>query len=399
MPDEPVRYLAGIRVLDFTFQAAGAYAAMLLGSLGAQVIKVESASRPDPTRQRVNRPYIHSVFYEDVNLDKQAITINMKSPEGQELAKRLAGASHVVADCYRPGVMQKWGMGHADLRERYPHLVTASLTAAGQDGPYARLPGYAGIFNALSGAGNLTGYPDGPPTEFRTSMDMRAGALFAMAIAQGLLHAKRTGQGRSIDFSASEAGSTSVGDSIVEASVEGSDPGRRGNRDPRFAPSGVFACRDGWLALAVRSDEQWRQLVARLEQDGRPRPEGLETASARLADRDAAEAYVAAALESLDRAGAFELLSACGVPAGPVMDGGDLVADEHLAARGLFVRTPVTTSDTTRLVTSAPWVIDGRRPQPRPAPDLGAHTDAVLASVLGMSDSEIDALRTSGALS
>lgn len=399
MPDEPIRYLAGIRVLDFTFQAAGAYAAMLLGSLGAQVIKVESASRPDPTRQRVNRPYIHSVFYEDVNLDKQAITINMKSPEGQELAKRLAGESHVVADCYRPGVMQKWGMGHADLRERYPHLVTASLTAAGQDGPYARLPGYAGIFNALSGAGNLTGYPDGPPTEFRTSMDMRAGALFAMAIAQGLLHAKRTGQGRSIDFSASEAGSTSVGDSIVEASVEGSDPGRRGNRDPRFAPSGVFACRDGWIALAVRSDEQWHQLVSRLEQDGRPRPEGLATASSRLADRDAAEAYVAAALESLDRANAFELLSSCGVPAGPVMDGGDLVADEHLAARGLFVRTPVTTSDTTRLVTSAPWVIDGRRPQPQPAPDLGADTDAVLASVLGMSPSEIADLRASGVLS
>lgn len=399
MPDEPIRYLAGIRVLDFTFQAAGAYAAMLLGSLGAQVIKVESASRPDPTRQRVNRPYIHSVFYEDVNLDKQAITINMKSPEGQELAKRLAGESHVVADCYRPGVMQKWGMGHAHLRERYPHLVTASLTAAGQDGPYARLPGYAGIFNALSGAGNLTGYPDGPPTEFRTSMDMRAGALFAMAIAQGLLAAKRTGQGRSIDFSASEAGSTSVGDSIVEASVEGSDPGRRGNRDPRFAPSGVFACRDGWIALAVRSDEQWRQLVSRLEQDGHPRPEGLETRSARLADRGAAEAYVAAALDPLDRAGAFELLSSCGVPAGPVMDGGDLVADEHLAARGLFVRTPVTTSDTTRLVTSAPWLIDGHRPQPQPAPELGVHTDAVLASVLGMSDSEIEALRASGALS
>ncbi len=399
MPDEPIRYLAGIRVLDFTFQAAGAYAAMLLGSLGAQVIKVESASRPDPTRQRVNRPYIHSVFYEDVNLDKQAITINMKSPEGQELAKRLAGESHVVADCYRPGVMQKWGMGHAQLRERHPHLVTASLTAAGQDGPYARLPGYAGIFNALSGAGNLTGYPDGPPTEFRTSMDMRAGALFALAIAQGLLHAKRTGQGRSIDFSASEAASTSVGDSIVEASVEGRDPGRRGNRDPRFAPSGVFACRDGWIALAVRSDEQWHQLVSRLEQDGHPRPDGLETASARLADRGAAEAYVGAALEPLDRAGAFELLGSCGVPAGPVMDGGDLVGDEHLAARGLFVRTPVTTSDTTRLVTSAPWVIDGRRPQPQPAPELGADTDAVLASVLGMSDSELDALRASGALS
>lgn len=399
MPDEPIRYLAGIRVLDFTFQAAGAYAAMLLGSLGAQVIKVESASRPDPTRQRVNRPYIHSVFFEDVNLDKQAITINMKSPEGQELAKRLAGESHVVADNYRPGVMQKWGMGHAQLREHYPHLVTASLTAAGQDGPYARLPGYAGIFNALSGAGNLTGYPDGPPTEFRTSMDMRGGALFALAIAQGLLQAKRTGQGRSIDFSASEAGSTSVGDSIVEASVEGSDPGRRGNRDPRFAPSGVFACSDGWIALEVRSDEQWHWLVSRFEQDGHPRPEGMETASARLADRDVAEAWVAAALEPLDRASAFELLSSCDVPAGPVMDGGDLVADEHLASRGLFVRTPVTASVTTRLVTSAPWVIDGRRPQPQPAPDLGADTDVVLASVLGMSESEIDALRASGALS
>lgn len=399
MPDAPIRYLAGIRVLDFTFQAAGAYAAMLLGALGAQVIKVESASRPDPTRQRVNRPYIHSVFYEDVNLDKQAITIDMKSPEGQELAKRLAGESHVVADCYRPGVMQKWGMGHAELRERHPHLVTASLTAAGQDGPYARLPGYAGIFNALSGAGNLTGYPDGPPTEFRTSMDMRAGALFAMAIAQGLLHSKRTGEGRSIDFSASEAGTVSVGDSIVESSVEGNESGRRGNHDPRFAPSGIFACRDGWIALAVRSDREWEQLVSRLAEDGRSRPEGLGTVTQRLASRELADAYVAAAVADLDRATAFDHFSACGIPAGPVMDGGDLVQDEHLAARQYFTRTPVVTSDTTRLVARAPWLIDGVRPQPEPAPELGAHTDAVLGSVLGMSSAEITQLRDSGVLS
>lgn len=399
MSDDAIRYLDGIRVLDFTFQAAGAYAAMLLGALGAQVIKVESASRPDPTRQRVNRPYIHSVFYEDVNLDKQAITIDMKTPAGQELAMRLAGESHVVADCFRPGVMQKWGMGHADLRARYPHLTTASLTAAGQSGPYARLPGYAGIFNALSGAGNLTGYVGGPPTEFRTSMDMRAGALFAMAIAQGILHAQRTGVGLAIDFSASEAASVSVGDSIVEYSLAGCELERRGNLDPHFAPSGVFACRDGWIALAVRSDREWEQLVSRLEEDGRSRPDGLDTASQRLASRELADAYVSAAVEDLDRATAFDRLSACGIPAGPVMDGRDLVQDEHLAAREYFTRTPVTTSDTTRLVARAPWLIDGVRPQPEPAPELGAHTEAVLDSVLGMSSAEIAQLRESGVLS
>lgn len=398
MSDAPVRYLAGIRVLDFTFQAAGAYATMLLGSLGAQVIKIESATRPDPTRQRVNRPYIHSVFYEDVNLDKQAIAINMKHSEGQELAKRLAGKSHAVVDCYRPGVMQKWGMGHAELRERHPHLTTASLTAAGQSGPYARLPGYAGIFNALSGAGSLTGYDGGPPTEFRTSMDMRAGSLFAMSIAQGLLHYTRTGEGLAIDFSASEAASLSVGDSIAEYSLGGRPPERRGNRSPAFAPSGVFKCRDGWIAVEVRSDHEWDQLVSRLEQEGRPRPEGLDAASDRRASRERADAHVAAAIEGLDRTTAHELFSSCGVPAGPVMDGGDVVANDHLASRGYFGRTKVTTSDTTRLVVRAPWLIDGTRPQAEPAPKLGVHTDAILSSVLGMSSAEIADLRESGIL-
>ncbi len=399
MSDDAIRYLDGFRVLDFTFQAAGAYATMLLGALGAQVIKVESASRPDPTRQRANRPYIHSVFYEDVNLDKQAITIDMKAPEGQKLAKRLAGESHVVADCFRPGVMQKWGMGHAELRECYPHLTTASLTAAGQSGPYARLPGYAGIFNALSGAGSLTGYVGGPPTEFRTSMDMRAGALFAMAIAQGVLHSKRTGIGLAIDFSASEAASVSVGDSIVEHSLAGYKPERRGNDDPRFAPSGVFACRDGWIALAVRSDQEWERLVSRLHEDGWPRPDGLVMASQRLASRELADAYVAAAIAGFDRATAFDYLSDCGIPAGPVMDGGDLVQDEHLATRECFTRTPLTTSDTTRLVVQSPWLVDGVRPQPDPAPALGAHTDAILGSVLGLSSAEIAQLRESWVLS
>jgi len=339
------------------------------------------------------------VFYEDVNLDKQAITIDMKTPAGQELAQRLAGESHVVVDCFRPGVMAKWGLGHADLRERHPHLTTASLTAAGQSGPYARLPGYAGIFNALSGAGALTGYHGGPPTEFRTSMDMRAGALFAMAIAQGILHAKRTGVGLAIDFSASEAASVSVADSIVERSLSGTDPVRRGNLDPRYAPSGVFACRDGWIALTVRDDREWEALVSRLEAGGSPRPGGLGSSDRRLASRQLADAHVADALAELDRATAFDLLSACGIPAGPVMDGGDQVEDRHLAAREYFTRTEVTTSATTRLVVRAPWMIDGVRPRPQPAPELGADTDTVIGSVLGLSSAQLARLRDDGVLS
>ena len=391
--------LAGVRVVDFTFQAAGAHGAMLLAGLGAEVIKVESAVRPDPTRGRIkDRPYQHSVFFEDVNLGKLSIAVNLKRPEGVAVVRRLIDRSQATVDNFRPGVLARLGLDPDRLVAERPDLVCASLSAAGGTGPLAGLPGYAGIFNALSGFGELTGYAGGPPTELRTSMDMRAGAVLAMAVVAGLVGAKRTGRGGRIDFSAAEAISMLCGDSLAEYSLAGALPRRRGNADPVFAPHGVYPCRDGWLFLATRTDDEWARLAGLLARDGVTVDDRFAGGADRLARRDEVDALVGRWTALLDRQPAVELLQAAGIPAAPAVTGADVGKDPQFVSREFVTRTRVATTERTRAVCEMPWLVDGRRPDHLDPPELGRDTDDVLDRVLGMTGEEIAELRDAGVL-
>jgi crotonobetainyl-CoA:carnitine CoA-transferase CaiB-like acyl-CoA transferase len=389
------RLLDGVRVVDFTFQAAGAYGAMLLACLGAEVIKVESSVKPDPTRGRIkDRPYQHSVFFEDVNLGKRSVAVNLKRPEGVAVVRRLIGESHAVIDNFRPGVMTRLGLDPDELLAERPSLVCASLSAVGGNGPYARLPGYAGIFNALSGLGEMTGYVGGPPTELRTSVDMRAGAVFATAIVAGLVGARRTGRGGRIDFSAAEGISLLCGDSLAEWSLAGRLPERRGNGHPTMSPHGVYPCRDGWLFLAARDDDEWSRLSALLGATD----DGLATSEQRVARRDAVDALVGGWTATLDRRAAFDLLQRADIAAAPAWDAAELSADPQLAARSFVNRTTVATTERTRAVCEPPWLVAGRRPQHTEPPVLGRDTADVLRAVLRLPDDEIHSLQESGVL-
>lgn len=390
--------LAGVRIVDFTFQAAGAYGAMLLAGLGAEVLKMESAAHPDPTRGRIkDRPYSHSVFFEDVNLGKTSVAVNLKHPEGVDVVRRLIEHSHAAMDNFRPGVLTRLGLDPDEFVAQRPDLVWASLSAVGADGPLAALPGYAGIFNALSGFGEMTGYIGGPPTEMRTSMDMRAGAVLAMSVVAGLVGAKRTGRGGRIDFSAAEAISMLCGDSLSEYSLAGVRPARIGNTDRTYAPHGVYACRDGWLFLAARSDAEWAGLARLLARAGVD-VSAFAAREDRLARRDDLDALVEGWTSALDRGAAFDLLAAEGVPAGPAVTGADIVKDPHFTAREYVTRTRVATTERTRAVCEMPWRVDGHRPNMTEPPEFGRDTHAVLRRVLDMTDAEVDALEQTGAL-
>jgi crotonobetainyl-CoA:carnitine CoA-transferase CaiB-like acyl-CoA transferase len=393
------RLLAGVRVVDFTFQAAGAYGAMLLACLGAEVIKVESAVHPDPTRGRIkDRPYSHSVFFEDVNVGKLSLALNLKQPEGVTIARRLICESHATLDNFRPGVLARLGLDPDDLLRQQPGLVCASLSAAGGTGPYAQLPGYAGIFNALSGLGEMTGYPDGPPTELRTSVDMRAGAAFAMAVVAGLVGARRTGKGGRIDFSAAEAISMLCGDSLAEYSLTCRLPKRTGNAHAIYSPHGVYRCRDGWIFLAARDDSEWARLAALLTGDGLPVSSELAAADRRRQCRAQIDALVNGWTSSRDRRSAFEALQRAGLPAGPAVTARDMEDDPQFAARAFVTRATVATTTRTRAVGEAPWMTGGRRPEHSEPPALGRDTRDVLRRVLRMPDATIDELQTAGVL-
>lgn len=357
------RPLAGVRIADFTFQGAGAYAAMLLGALGAEIIKIESSRRPDPTRGRENRPYLHSLLFDDVNQSKRSIAIDMKHEAGIELARQLIKRSDAVMDNFRPGVMQSWGLTFDSLLELNPRLVAASLSAVGHEGPLHVLPGYAGIFNAFSGLGELTGYRGGPPTELRTSVDMRAGAFFAFSVVQGLLDARRHGTGMRIDFSAAEAMTALSGEHLTAHELGLRVGERHGNADEQYEPHGIFTCADGrWVCIAVRGEVEASRLAERIRADGVPAGE-LDGALADWVGGITSQ-QVAAALDEL------------AVPFGFVLDAEAMSAEPQHAHRGYF--TEVAASGRTRTVAAAPWTFGGARPATSLGPELGEHTDEVL---------------------
>jgi crotonobetainyl-CoA:carnitine CoA-transferase CaiB-like acyl-CoA transferase len=398
MPHNREMPLAGITIIDFTFQAAGPYATMLLAALGAEVIKIESSVRPDPTRGRENRPYVHSVFFEDVNLGKKSVTINMKKPAGVAIAGELIGTADAVTDNFRPGVMDRWRLSAAALQQAHPRLVVASLSSTGSQGPLARLPGYAGIFNALGGLGGLTGYPGGPPTEIRTSVDMRAGALFATSILFGLLRAKTSGTGPVIDFSAAEAVATLIGDQIALYTLDDQVPAR-GETTSREVMETVVRCSDElWLAVAIPDLETWGRVSQAMAEHGIAVPASIVTyADLRNLPAGVASA-LAAWLASYRRPEAVEILTTIGAIAGPVMSAPDIAADRQHQFRTYFQPVPATTHGRDRLTAAAPWLLAGRPRIAAQAPDLGEHTRQVMAQRLARTEAEIDALITEGVL-
>lgn len=375
--------LAGVRVADFTFQGAGAYATTLVAALGADVYKIESSLRPDPTRGRENRPYLHSLLYDDVNQGKRSVSINMKDPEGVELAVRLIDRCDAAVDNFRPGVMEGWGLTWDFLSRRNPRLVMASLSAVGRSGPLSRLPGYAGIFNAFSGLGDLTGYRGGPPTELRTSIDMRAGAGFAFAIVQALTASRRHSLGARVDYSAAESITGLIGDYVTARAHGGAVPARCGSEDEQFQLQGMFRTRDArWLCVCVRDDADWRALETQT---------GL--GEGQLADRRELLGEWAGGVVSSE---AEEVLVAASVPFAFALDARGLAENEHLQARGYFVETPAAEGDRPRVLAAAPWTFAGHRPQVAPGPELGQDTAAVLREVLDLTGDEVDRLIEKG---
>lgn len=400
LPNETAPVLAGIRIVDFTFQGAGAYASMLLASLGAEVLKIESRRRPDPTRGRENRPYLRSLLFDDVNSGKKSITLDMKTDEGREVALRLISRSDAVIDNFRPGVMSSWGLDYATLSTSDEKIVCGSLSAAGSDGPLSQLPGYAGIFNALGGLGHLTGYRNGPPTELRTSVDMRVGAFFAVGVMQALLQSRLTGRGIHIDCSAAECVASLCGDSVAAFLLAGEAVSRSDNKHPLFTPHGVFACKDGgWIAVGIRNDDDWTAFLTLL-------PDGPGGSAHEAAQPGFREDHQDSAVELLERwlaqtpcVAAHTRLQACGIPSAPVEDAAALSEDPQLAFRGFFVRLEgERTGSGDKVVAAAPWLVNGARTPVTPGPALGADTEATLCDVLGMSSGEVRRLADSGAL-
>ena len=402
-------FLAGTTILEFGGGAAGPVATRYFADHGATVIRVESRQRPDFLRILKLTPNTPgglegSEHFAVLNANKLSVALNLSTPEGVGVARRLALRVDAVAENFAPGAMAKWRLDYASLVEDRPDLVMISTCLNGQTGPQRFYPGFGGQGSALSGFNHLTGWPDREPVgPFGTITDSLSPRLAALLLATALLHRQRTGEGQHIDLSQVEGGIVCLSESIATYSATGDVLGRIGNRSRHAAPHGVFRCadedgRERWIAVAVHHDADWQRLVQALGNPAWGVDPELATSAGRLAHADAIERRLQDATRTQRAAELAERLQQAGVDAAAVADLGDLHDDAQLAHRGHFrtVQHPVLGAHPVE--THAIRFSDMEPSVRRPAPRLGEHTDAVLRDLLGMPPDEIARLHAAGVL-
>ncbi|MFH8484030.1 CaiB/BaiF CoA-transferase family protein [Streptomyces longisporoflavus] len=395
------RALEGVRVLDLTWVLAGPYVTKQLGEHGADIVKIESRHRQDPTRFA---PSMHlrpgsdpddSGYFLNFNRNKRGVALNLRTDEGRRLLRELVPHCDVVVENFSPGVLARWGMDYASLRELNPDVILVSMAGVGQTGPWRNAVTFADTLAAMSGLAGETRDPDGPPQGLTFGLGDMIAANSAVLATLDLLARARGGH---VDLSQLEAMAATMGPAALEPALGTGSPDPRTaghpNRSPLAVPHGVYpaAGDDRWVAISVTGEEQWRALTRMAEL-----PCAVGDLAARRAHEDEIDAALAAWTRGQDAHKLAELLQAEGVAAAVVATGRDLVeADEQLAARGFYpvldhpLAGPVRHEGIVARLAATPGELD------RPAPLLGQHTHEVLRELLGLTEEQLAALSAEG---
>ena len=370
--------LAGVKVIELARILAGPWAGQTLADLGADVIKVE-APEGDDTR-RWGPPFIDrdedrsAAYFHATNRGKKSVTVDFRTPEGQETVRRLVADADVVIENFKVGGLAKYGLDYAALSALNPRLIYCSITGFGQTGPYAHRAGYDFIIQGMAGLMSVTGEPDGQPQKVGVAVtDIFTGVYAATAILAALHQRGATGRGQQIDMALLDVATSIMANQAMNFLATGTAPRKMGNAHPNLAPYAVFDCADGWIILATGNDAQYRRLCTLLRLPGMAAAPEFATNADRIANRAAMTEALADATRHWSKA---DLLAACeaeGVPAGPINDLAEVFADPQILHRGLKitvqgvpgVRSPFTFSDATLALDRA-------------APKLGEHQAEVL---------------------
>ena len=397
--------LQGVRVADFGQVIAAPVTAQMLGWLGAEVILVETESR---FTTRVWPPFADGEFginqsggFNLVNNNKLSCSLDLSKPDALEIARGIIGVSDVLVENYATGAMERLGLGYDEVRKLRPDIVYMSLGAFGRSGPFKDLTGFHSVINLFSGLAAVAGYPDSHPRIMGGLIpDAFAGCYCVLAVLEALYHRSRTGEGQYIEASMTEALTGMIPSAVMEYSLTGKEHERVGNRDGRNSPHNVFRClgEEKWVAVSVGTDQQFRCLAHASGNPGWADDPRFATATARLENQDALEGLIREWTVRMEVHEVVAALQASGVPASPVNDSADVLADPHLVERGFVARIehPVAGE---RPVLSLPWSTDGRRVDHlRAAPTFGQHNEWVLKELLQLPDEQYDRLVSSGAI-
>ncbi|MGH7826117.1 MAG: CaiB/BaiF CoA transferase family protein [Candidatus Binatia bacterium] len=383
--------LDGIRILDLSRVLAGPYCTMFLGDLGAEVIKLEQPGVGDDTRGW-GPPFAggESAYFLSVNRNKKSITLDLKSPQGQDLLRRLAIRVDVLIENFRPGTMERMGLGESELRSVNPRLIYAALSAFGTDGPMRDWPGYDLIVQAWGGLMSITGMPDGEPTKVGVAIiDIVAGLMLGKAIAAALFAREKLGVGQKIDTSLLEAGVACLVNAGSNYLTGGKIPGRWGNAHPNIVPYQSFKTADGYLVVGVASEGIWKRFCQAMGKPELIEDRRFAKNSSRVENRLELIRILA---ELFLRRGSrtwMETLNEAEVPCAPVQTVDEVFRDPQVAQREMLVEVHHPTAGKVRMA-GIPVKFSITPAAIRlPPPTLGQHTREILSEWLGMADDEI----------
>lgn len=407
--------LDGLRIIDMTVVWAGPFATVLLGDMGAEVVRVESLQRfdvntrgnPNITPEQVRsqgggvfpegdpgkRPWERSASFNTTGRNKRSLTVDLSHPRGKAVFFRLAERSDIFIENNAPDVISKLGIGYDVLAAVNPRLIMISMPAFGSSGPYHHFRAYGANMEAVVGHTLLRGYPDTDPTNTSNVFfaDAVGGAGAAFAVLAAVAQRERTGKGQFIDMSLAENVGHTFSQAMMDYSMNGRVQGTWGNRNPERAPQGVYRCagEDAWLALSCGSDGEFAALCRAIDRPDLGADPALATLAGRWERHDDLDAAIAAWCAPLDHYDAFHRLQAAGVDAAPVLAIPEVAVDPHLHARGMWVPVTHPQAGTHEYLGSIIGHMSGTPlPIRSPAPTLGQHNRELYQDLLGYSDEE-----------
>ncbi len=397
--DDPLP-LAGVRVLELGALIAGPYASALLAQFGAEVIKVEPPGQGDPLRQWRQMHGDTSLWWYVQSRNKKSVTLDLRQPEARDIVKRLAGEVDIVIENFRPGTLEKWGLGWDALSALHPSLIMLRISGYGQDGPYSARPGFAAVAECMGGLRHVTGFPDRPPVRTGVSLGDTLASLYGTIGALVAMHHLKAGGGRGqfIDVALYESVLGVMESLIPEYAATGFVRGRSGASLPGIAPSNTYACRDGqYVVVAGNGDGIFRRLMAAIGRPDLAADPALAHNEGRAAQAAMLDEVIGGWTAQRDLPEVLALLEAAEVPSGRVYTAADIHADPHVRARGMIERhtlpdgAPIDLPGIVPKLSATPgrtrWV----------GPSLGEHTDAVLEG-LGIDAAGRQALRSRGVI-
>lgn len=395
----PQQLLEGVTVIDLTRVLAGPYCTMMLGDLGADVIKIEAPGRGDDTRAW-GPPFTdsgESAYFLSANRNKRSLSLNLKSEAGLDILKRLVSQGDVLVENFRVGTLERWGLDFDALQELKPGLIYCTLTGYGSDGPYKDRPGYDFMVQAMGGFMSVTGPVDGPPTRSGIAIaDLAAGMFACNAILAALFDHQRTSRGHRIDMSLLDSMVALMSYVASNFLVSGEPAGRYGNEHPNIVPYQEFEARDRHFAFAAGNDGQWRAFCQAIDRPQWTTDERFATNQARVRNRAQVGRMLGDVFAERDAADWMALCDEIGIPSAPINTIRDVFENPQVQARGLQQSVAHAVDGQVPIVGSPLRVLTAPPSLRLPPPTLGQDTDEILSERLGMNSDAISGLRRDG---